>query len=88
MSLANTGANNVAVTDANAIILGASSVGSGTLAVTASGANTITQTGPIVQAAGAGAASFNTGAARSPSTRGNDFIGPVSLTNTGLNAFR
>ena len=86
MSLANTGANNVAVTDANAIILGTSSVGSGTLAVTASGANAITQTGPIVQAAGAGAASFTTGAgAITLNTATNNFTGPVSLTNTGLN---
>ena len=60
VGLTNSGANNVAVTDANAIVLGASSVGSGTFAVTASGANSITQTGAIVQAAGAGAASFTT----------------------------
>ncbi len=86
VSLANTGANNVAVTDANAIVLGASSVGSGTLAVTASGANSITQTGAIVQAAGAGAASFTTGAgAITLNTATNNFTGPVSLTNTGLN---
>jgi hypothetical protein len=56
VSLNNSGANNVAVTDANAIVLGTSSVGTGTLAVISDG--TITQTGPITQAPGAGAASF------------------------------
>ena len=86
VSLNNTGPNNVALTDANAIIVGASSVGSGTLAVKASGANSITQTGPIVQAAGAGGASFTTGgAAITLANAGNDFTGPVSLTNTGAN---
>ena len=74
------------MTDANAIILGASSVGSGTLTVTATGANAITQTGAIVQAAGAGGASFTTGgAAITLANAGNDFTGSVSLTNTGAN---
>ena len=59
VSLNNSGANNVAVRDANAIVLGASSVGSGTLGVTAVG---ITQTGAITQAAAAGAATFTGGA--------------------------
>ena len=79
VSLANSGANNVAVTDANAIVLGASTVGTGTLTVNATGANTITQTGAIVQAAGAGAASFTTGAgAITLNTATNDFTGPVA----------
>ncbi|MBI2753524.1 MAG: filamentous hemagglutinin N-terminal domain-containing protein [Betaproteobacteria bacterium] len=80
VSLNNSGANNVAITDANAIILGSSSVGSGTLTVTAGG--TITQTGPIVQAAGAGQASFLTtggGSAITLTNAGNDFTGPVDI---------
>jgi len=70
------GANNVSVTDANAIVLGTSSVGTGTLTVTATGANTITQTGAITQVAAAGAASFTTGA------------GPITLTNAGQQLHR
>ena len=46
----------------NAIVLGASSVGKGTLSVIATGANSITQTGAITQAAAAGTATFTTGA--------------------------
>jgi len=48
VSLNNSGANNVSVTDANAIVLGASAVGTGTLGVTAGGA--ITEDGAITQA--------------------------------------
>src|SRR5207253_11097134 len=78
VSLNNSGANNVAVTDVNALILGASAVGSGTLAVSAGGA--ITQTGAITQAAGAGAATFGAGAnAITLTNAANDFTGAVSL---------
>src|SRR5690606_15864949 len=87
VSLNNSGANDVAVTDVNAIILGASNVGSGTFAVNATGANTITQTGAIVQAAAAGTATFTTGAAAITLTNaGNDFTGNVVLVNSGANA--
>src|SRR5262249_30120416 len=86
VSLNNSGANDVAVTDANAIVLGASNVGSGTLTVTATGANSITQTGAIVQAAGAGAASFTTGNGPIVLTQANDFTGPVSATDSGASA--
>ena len=78
VSLNNSGANNVALTDANAIVLGTSSVGTGTLTVNAIGANTITQTGPIVQAPGAGVASFQTGGGAITLTHAaNDFTGPI-----------
>jgi hypothetical protein len=83
VSLNNSGANNVAVTDANALTLGASSVGSGTLTVNAVG---ITQSGAITQAAAAGAATFNAGAGAITLTNaGNDFTGAVSLNNSGAN---
>ena len=89
MSLNNSGANNVAVTDANAIVLGTSNLGSGTLSVTATGANSITQTGAIMQAPGSGAASFTTGGEVITLTNaGNDFTGAVSSTNTGANAIQ
>jgi hypothetical protein len=79
VSLNNSGANNVAITDSNAIVLGGSSLGTGTLTVTAGG--TITQTGPIVQAAGAGQATFVTagGSAITLTNSSNDFTGPVDL---------
>src|SRR5262249_57781831 len=83
VSLNNSGANNVAVTDANAIVLGASTVGSGTLTVTATGANSITQTGAIVQAAAAGAAGHTTRARGIPPTnRGQDTHGHGAAAHT------
>jgi hypothetical protein len=61
---------------------GTSAVGTGAIAVTATGA--ITQSGAITQAAGAGAASFTTGAAAiTLNNPGNDFSGAVSLSNAG-----
>jgi filamentous hemagglutinin family protein len=84
VSLNSSGAGNVAVTDSNGIVLETSLLGSGTLTVNASGA--ITQTGPITQTAGAGAAKFNAGANPIVLTDpGNDFTGPVSLSNSGPN---
>src|SRR5262249_47312014 len=84
VSFNNSGANNVALTDANAVVLGNSNVGSGTLTVVAIGA--ITQTGAIVQASGAGAASFMAGAnAITLTNAGNDFTGAVGITNSGAN---
>ncbi|MEJ2574624.1 MAG: hypothetical protein P8164_13745, partial [Gammaproteobacteria bacterium] len=82
VSLNNSGANNVAVTDANAIDLGPSSVGTGTLTVNGVG---ITQSGAITQAAAAGAATFNGGAGAITLNAANDFTGAVSLNNSGAN---
>ncbi len=83
VSLNNSGANDVVLTDANGLILGTSTLGSGALTVNAVG---ITQVGPIIQAAGAGAAVFNGGAGVIDlSNAGNDFTGPVSLNNSGAN---
>ncbi|MFK2903697.1 filamentous hemagglutinin N-terminal domain-containing protein, partial [Dyella ginsengisoli] len=84
VSLANSGANNVVLDNGtHALDLGASTVGSGTLSVSATG---ITQSGAIVQAASAGAASFNAGAgAISLGNTGNNFTGTVSLANSGAN---
>ncbi|MBI4971066.1 MAG: filamentous hemagglutinin N-terminal domain-containing protein, partial [Candidatus Omnitrophica bacterium] len=84
VSLSNSGANNVSIRDANAIILGTVTVGSGTLTVTAVG---ITQTGAITQAVAAGTASFAGGAGVVTLTNaGNDFTGSVGITNSGANA--
>jgi hypothetical protein len=80
VSLANSGANNVNLTDANALVLGAINVGSGTLSIT-SGAGGMTQTGAITQAAGAGGVSLTAGAANNMTLAnpGNDFVGPVRI---------
>ena len=84
VALSNSGANNVSITDTNAIQFATSGVGSGTLTVTAVG---ITQSGAITQAASAGTAAFNGGAAAITLTNaGNDFTGPVAANNTGANA--
>jgi hypothetical protein len=85
VSLANSGANNVALTDATALVLGPSNVGSGLLTITAGGP--ITQGGALVQAPGAGAASFVAGAnAIFLSNPGNNFTGAVALSNSGPGA--
>ena len=60
-----------------------SSVGSGTLTVTGAG---ITQSGAILQAAGAGTASFDAGAnTLTLDHADNEFTGRVALTNSGAN---
>ena len=78
--LSNSGAYNVAVTDANSLTLGTSNVGSGTLTVTAT--QNILQTGTITQSAAAGLASFNTGAGSITLTQANSLTGAVSLNNS------
>jgi filamentous hemagglutinin family protein len=73
--------DDVAITDANAIILGTANLGTGALSVTAGGP--ITQTGPIIQANAAGQATFAAGA--NPITLANpanDFSGPVNLSGS------
>ncbi|MGC1388227.1 MAG: filamentous hemagglutinin N-terminal domain-containing protein, partial [Steroidobacteraceae bacterium] len=83
VSLSNSGANNVSLTNAAPTVLGTSSVGTGTLTVTSSGP--ITQTGTITQAAAAGIATFNAGANAISLTQNNDLTGTVVLTNSGAN---
>lgn len=83
VSFTNSGANNISFTNNRALILGTSSIGTGTLGITANGA--ITQTGAITQAASAGAASFSAGANAITLTSSNTFTGAVSLTNSGNN---
>src|SRR5207244_3795037 len=78
------GFNDVSITDSNAIILGTLNIGNGALNITAN--NSITQTGAIVQAFGAGTATFTTGNAPITLTNtGNILTGAVSLNNTGAN---
>ena len=84
VSLSNTGANNVALSNSGgALVLGTSSVGTGTLAIAAGGA--ITQNGTITQAAGAGAATFTAGANAITLTQSNSLTGAVVLSNSGVN---
>ena len=71
--------SSASITDANSLVLGTVSLGSGSLAVSASGA--ITQSGPIT----AGLATFNAGANPITLTNaGNDFSGAVALTGTSV----
>jgi hypothetical protein len=80
VSLSNSGSNAVSVTDTNAIVLGASTIG-GVLTVVANG--TITQTGAVVVA---GTSSFTAGANAITLTHAsNDFTGAVSFSNSGAN---
>ncbi len=83
--LDNSGANAVTLDNgSNALKLGASAVGSGTLTVSGKG---ITQSGAITQATGAGAATFNAGAGvLTLGNSGNAFTGAVSLNNSGVSA--
>ena len=84
VSLTNSGANNVAINDANTLTLGTVSVGAGTLAITSNGA--LAQTGTITQAASAGAVTINAGAGTIDlDTVGNAFTGAVGLNNSGAN---
>jgi hypothetical protein len=83
VSLNNSGTNNVAITDVNAIDFASSTLGSGSFTVTAVG---ITQSGAITQASSAGAVTFNAGAGVITLTNAsNDFTGSVSLNNSGNN---
>src|SRR5207244_5687056 len=67
---------------------GTTSVGTGTLTVVATAANSITQTGTITQAAAAGTARFTAGGVVITLTQSNDFTGAVSASNTGANAIQ
>jgi len=82
VSLSNSGANNVSIRDTNAIILGTSSVGTGTLTITANG---ITQTGTVTQAAGAGDATLSGGTGAINLALANDFAS-ITATTTGAGA--
>ncbi|MEI7853986.1 MAG: hypothetical protein WCJ06_09780 [Planctomycetota bacterium] len=81
VTLKNMGANNVSINDTNAIIIASSNVGSGTLNINAVG---ISQTGPVIQEAAAGAVTFNAGAGSlTLLNSANDFTGTVSINNSG-----
>ncbi|MGN2253712.1 beta strand repeat-containing protein [Frateuria sp. GZRe12] len=83
VSLFNNGANNVALDNGtNALVLGTSNVGSGTLSLAGGG---ISQVGGISQAAGAGAVTLTAGGgALVLGDAGNDFTGPVDAQGTSV----
>jgi len=83
VSLNNSGANNVAITNTNAIQFATSGIGSGTLTVNATG---ITQSGAITQEANAGTTTINGGAGAIDLSQSNEFTGSVRLNNSGANA--
>jgi hypothetical protein len=81
VSLNNSGDNFVQLTNGGALILGASTVGSSTLGLTAGG--TISETGAIVQAANAGDVIFNLTAPNSDillANEPNNFSGSITYT--------
>jgi hypothetical protein len=82
LALQNSGAaTNTTVVDANSLVFAASSIGSGTLSVTAAD---ISQSGAIVQSASAGSATFTATGGNIALTNGaNDFTGTVYLNNSG-----
>src|SRR5581483_11619014 len=83
VSLSNSGANNVQVTNSTALVLGASTIGSGTLGLTVGGS--ISETGALVQAANAGNITLNITAPSSDillNTQPNDTNGSILFTGT------
>lgn len=80
----NNGTGSVELNDVSALLLGTSNTGSSKLTVTTNGE--ISQTGAITQSGSADTASFSSGAAAIRLTNaGNEFIGAVSVNNTGTN---
>ncbi|MGB9430079.1 MAG: hypothetical protein WCC11_09465, partial [Gammaproteobacteria bacterium] len=84
VSLTNSGANLVALTNSTALTIGTVSVGSGTLGLSGVGINE-GATGTITQAAGAGAVAIFAGAGIIALGNANDFTGAVTLKNSGAN---
>ncbi len=80
VSLNNSGANNVSLTDSNAVQLGSSNIGTGTLTVNANG---IAQSGAVIQSVGAGAVTLNSGiGVIDLNNSANEFTGSVALATT------
>lgn len=84
VSLANSGANEVVLRDAGALALGTLTLGSGTLNLQSNGA--LTQSGPITQAAAAGAVTIAAGSNGDITLdhAGNDFTGPVGASGRAI----
>jgi hypothetical protein len=87
VSLQNSGANSIAIRDANALSLNSvnmAATAAGTLRITSNGA--LTQAGSSTIVSGTGAVTIDAGAgAITLNNTGNNFAGPTSLTNTGAN---
>lgn len=81
VSLQNSGVSNTAITDSNTLTLANTSVGTGTLTITA---GAISQSGSLIQATGAGTATLTATSGDIALTNGaNDFTGAVDINNTG-----
>ena len=86
VTLSNSGANDVSLTNNRLLSLGNVGVGTGTLTLTGVGISQVASTA-ITQAAAAGAVSFVGGAGvLTLANTGNSFTGAVSLSNSGANA--
>src|SRR5207245_8146909 len=80
VALTNSGANNVALNNNRALVLGTANVASGNLAVTATG--NITQAANTTLTVG-GTSSFSATNGAITLDKANAFTGPVALTNSG-----
>ena len=78
-------AGNVAITDANTLVLGTIAMGNAGSTLTVNSTGAITQSGVLTITSGTGTVSFNSGAVGAAITlsNNNDFRGAVSLTNVG-----
>lgn len=86
ISLNNSGANNVTLVNSSALLLGASNLGTGAVSLTAGGG--ISETGAIVQSAGAHAFTLATTVSTSAinlSTAANNFTGAITFSGTTSN---
>ena len=84
VSLQNSGTASTKINDINSLTLASSSLGSGTLTISAGNIN---QSGSIVQSANAGTVSITASTGDIALTNGaNDFTGTVLVNNTGLGA--
>ncbi|MBX3604130.1 MAG: filamentous hemagglutinin N-terminal domain-containing protein [Piscinibacter sp.] len=83
VSLANSGANDVVLRDANALTLGTLTLGSGTLSLTSTG--DLTQTGALTQAPGGQAVTIAAGGGNVVLDQaGNDFRGAVDVSGASI----
>src|SRR3990167_8248711 len=86
VSLFNSGANNIAITTSGALLVGRSSIGTGTLTLTSGGS--MSQNDSIIQEANALGITLKTTAANSDidfSTAANNFTGSIAFDGTILN---
>ncbi|ULU24216.1 autotransporter-associated beta strand repeat-containing protein [Dyella terrae] len=86
VSLSNTGANNVMLTNGGPLTLGNVTVGNGSLSLSGNGISQSASTA-ITQAASAGSITLNSGSAIALANTGNNFTGALSATGTAISLY-